>query len=52
MLSDARLVFGREIQQSFLGEGVGLFGETAAALCLLFQIFQVHHSPTARAFQI
>jgi hypothetical protein len=51
-LGDARLVFGGKIQQPFLGEGVGLFGETAAAFCLLFQIFRVHHSPTKRTFQI
>jgi hypothetical protein len=31
------LVFGREIQQPFLGEGVGAFRETAAAFCLFFQ---------------
>jgi hypothetical protein len=51
-LGDARLIFGGKIQEPFLGEGVGLFGETTAAFCLLFQTFQVHHSPTKRAFQI
>jgi hypothetical protein len=30
------VVFGREIHQPFLGERVGLFRETAAALCLFF----------------
>jgi len=30
------IVFRREIQQSFLGEGIGLFREAAAALCLFF----------------
>lgn len=45
VLGDALFVFGGEIQQSFLGERVGLFGETAAAFCLLFQSCQIHHSP-------
>jgi hypothetical protein len=33
-LCDPRVIFGREIHQAFLGEGVGVFSETAAALCL------------------
>jgi hypothetical protein len=31
-----RVVFRREIQQPLLGEGVGVFGEPTAALCLFF----------------
>jgi hypothetical protein len=30
-------VFGREIEQPLLGEGVGMFRETSAAFCLFFQ---------------
>jgi hypothetical protein len=32
-----RVVFRREIQQPFLGERIGVFGETTAALGLFFQ---------------
>jgi len=32
-----RFVFRSEIQQPLFGEGVSLFGETAAAFCLFFQ---------------
>jgi hypothetical protein len=33
-LRHPRLVFGGEIQQPLLGEGIGVLGETAAAICL------------------
>jgi len=36
-LRDSGVVFRREIQQSFLGEGVGVFGKTAAAFGLFSQ---------------
>jgi hypothetical protein len=35
-----------------LGEGIGVLRETAAALCLFFQVSEVHHSSTGRAYDL
>jgi hypothetical protein len=36
----------------FLGEGIGVLRERAAALCLFFQVSEVHHSSTGRAYDL
>jgi len=42
------VVFGREIQEPLPREGVGLYSETAATLCLFFQRCYIHHEQTGR----
>jgi hypothetical protein len=41
-LRDPGIVFGRKLQQPFLGGRVGVLGETAAAIRLFFQGCEIH----------
>jgi hypothetical protein len=47
--SSVAILFRGEIERSFLGEGVGVLREPAAALCLFFQGSQAHASSTGHA---